>query len=353
MKELFKWSYGTYHHLPWRKNRSLYGTLVSEIMLQQTTVSTVLNHFEKFLIQFPDLQTLARASEEQIAIAWKGLGYYRRARHLHKACQYIVNELRGEIPLDFEHLVEIPGIGPYTANALIAIGSDQRALAIDANIERVVSRMFSLSEMKGSKLQKEIELLFQSKKIFSRKPSIGWRGLNESLMDLGRVYCQARKAHCQMCPAKSECLVFTKKSDPLAFPVQSDVKKQAFHDLKLLRLVVRNRQKLLVCQRGEGKWLSGQFEVPTFILSSSDKGLSQYPFVSVKELQKHVSFPKTVFKSSITKYKIENHVVEINQETFKELKKLFKFTDKTQWLDEPIEKQNITTATLKSIKALK
>lgn len=353
MKDLFKWSYGTYHHLPWRENRSLYGTLVSEIMLQQTTVSTVLNHFEKFMIQFPNLETLANASEVQIAIAWKGLGYYRRARNLHKACQYIVNELQAEIPLDFEHLIEIPGIGPYTANALIAIGSDQRALAIDANIERVVSRMFALNETKGLKLQKQIEIIFQSKKIFHKKPSIGWRGLNESLMDLGRVYCQARKAHCQMCPAKSECQVFKDKLDPLKFPVQGDTKKQALFELKLLRLVVRDRKKLLVTKRGEGQWLAGQFEVPTFVLKTNDQSLSQYPFASEKVLQKHVSFPKTVFKSSITKYKIENHVVEINIETFRELKKLFKFNEKTQWLDEPIEEQNITTATLKSIKALK
>lgn len=353
MKELFKWSYGTYRHLPWRENRSLYGTLVSEIMLQQTTVSTVLNHYEKFLKQFPSIKNLSKASEEEIAIAWKGLGYYRRARNLQKACHYIVNELQGEIPLDYEHLVEIPGIGPYTANALIAIGADQRALAIDANIERVVSRMFALNETKGLKLQKQIEILFQSKKIFHKKPTVGWRGLNESLMDLGRVYCQARKAHCQMCPAKSDCQVFKEKLDPLKFPVQGDAKKQAFFELKLLRLVVRDRKKLLVTKRGEGKWLAGQFEVPTFVLESNDSKLSQYPIASEKVLQKHVSFPIRVFKSSITKYKIENHVVEINQETFKELKKLFKYTDKTQWLEEPIEKQNITTATLKSIKALK
>src|SRR5690606_12735230 len=102
-----------------RKERTLYTTLVSEIMLQQTTVGTVLNHFERFLEEYPTIFDLASASENDLTISWKGLGYYRRARNLKRACEFIVNEYDGKIPLDYHKLITIPGIGDYTASALL------------------------------------------------------------------------------------------------------------------------------------------------------------------------------------------------------------------------------------------
>ncbi|MDH5415154.1 MAG: A/G-specific adenine glycosylase, partial [Flavobacteriaceae bacterium] len=108
-------------------------------MLQQTTVGTVINHFERFILKYPDLKTLAHINEEQVLIDWKGLGYYRRAKNLLKIAKQLHTGFDGKIPLDFNQLTKIDGIGPYTANALISIGSNQAALPIDANLERVIS----------------------------------------------------------------------------------------------------------------------------------------------------------------------------------------------------------------------
>src|SRR5690606_27333273 len=136
----------------------------------------------------------------------------------------IVNEHAGKFPHDLEKLQEIPGIGPYTANALVAIGMNKRALAVDANLERVIARLFGLKSEKGIKLQKEICELFIQKKILNDK--ISFRNLNEALMDLGRTYCQARKASCELCPLKKDCVSF-KNGKPLAIPVLKEkVKKE-------------------------------------------------------------------------------------------------------------------------------
>ena len=163
--QLLTWSGREFGHLPWRKNRTLYRTLVSEIMLQQTTVSTVLQHYERFLVRFPDLQSLAKASEEELLVAWKGLGYYRRAKNLKKIAEAIARDWNGEFPEQGADLQMISGIGPYTSNALISIGMDRPALAVDANLERVLARLYGLKTTKGSRLQKQILQLFLENKI--------------------------------------------------------------------------------------------------------------------------------------------------------------------------------------------
>jgi len=179
-QNLAKWSLEEFSNLPWRQNRSLYRTLVSEIMLQQTTVSTVLKHFERFMQQYPTPDLFAKATEEELLIAWKGLGYYRRARNLKKACITICEKHNGEIPLDFNTLISIHGIGVYTANAILAMGADKRALALDANLERVISRIYGIKEPKGLKLQKEIAKRFNNNEICNEIVPIGARVFNGS-----------------------------------------------------------------------------------------------------------------------------------------------------------------------------
>ena len=341
LKALLKWSQENYSELPWRRNRSLYHTLVSEIMLQQTTVGTVKNHFERFLIRFPTLESLAEASEDELTVAWKGLGYYRRARNLKKIAESITREHRGVFPRESSHLMEIPGIGPYTANALIGIGMDQRALAVDANLERVIARLFNMQTLKGLKLQKEIQEKFLKKEIFSDK--VSFRNLNEALMDLGRTICQARKASCEICPLKNDCEAF-KSGSPLKLPLTEEgkLKKSTEHEVHLLRVFVMKNEKLLVYRKKEGEWLSGQYEVPTFILESSDKKLSQYPKL-VHKFKAQFSY-----KTGITKYKIQNSVLVLSLKEFKELT----FSERTEWRSVTSADSNFSTATIKGLQRL-
>jgi A/G-specific adenine glycosylase len=340
LKALLSWSTTEFSQLPWRKNRSLYRTLVSEIMLQQTTVGTVKNHYERFLVRFPTLESLAKASEDELIVAWKGLGYYRRARNLKKIAEAIARDHGGKFPTDVESLMEIPGIGPYTANALVGIGMDERALAVDANLERVIARLFNIKAEKGLKLQKEIQKQFVDKKIFTS--NVSFRELNEALMDLGRTYCQARKATCELCPLKKDCASF-KIGKPLLLPIgKVESKKTVEHEIHLLRVYVVKKNKLLVYKKEKNEWLSGQFEVPTFVLSTTDKTLKQYPQIKI-ELDEVQSF-----KTGITKYKITNSVHVIDEKAFGKLK----FNREIEWRDLKSDDSNFSTATIKGLKFL-
>jgi len=340
LKGLISWSEKEFPNLPWRQNRSLYRTLVSEIMLQQTTVGTVKNHYERFLLKFPDLQSLASATEEELIVAWKGLGYYRRARNLKKIAEAIARDHDGEFPSDLDALMEIPGIGPYTASALVGIGMDKKALAVDANLERVIARLFNLQSEKGLKLQKEIQKLFLDKKIFNEK--ISFRKLNEALMDLGRTFCQARKASCELCPLKKDCSAF-KIGNQLSLPFSKEAgAKSVEHEIHLLRVFVKKKDKIMVYKKASDEWLSGQYEVPTFILSTTDKTLKQYPKLDTKLT------PAFSFKTGITKYKITNSVLELTETEFKKLP----FKAKSEWRCVKSEESNFSTATLKALSKL-
>lgn len=340
--KLIAWSENNYSHLPWRTNRSLYNTLVSEIMLQQTTVGTVLNHFERFITKFPTIDDLASVSEEQMLVEWKGLGYYRRARSLLGAAKEIQNKFKGEIPLDYNLLTSIKGIGPYTANALIAIGADKPALAVDANLERVLSRLYGLKTFKGPKLQSEILNLFEQGEICQKIDEFGARDFNEALMDLGRSICKARSAACEICPLAKECQAL-KSGDPISFPKtkQDTDNKKAGIPLELLRVIVEEKGKLLAYKKSSTEWLSGQFEIPTFVLDTEDKTLNQYPSIDKGDLKLLPSF-----RTGITKYKIDNFVVHMS---FEEFKSNFKNFEDYNWLE---NLEHISTASLKALKLI-
>lgn len=342
---LLNWSKNNYTNLPWRKNRSVYTTLVSEIMLQQTTVGTVVNHFDNFIKKYPSIKELANTTEDQICVSWKGLGYYRRARNLRLAAIYIDQNFGGIIPKDYENLIKIPGIGDYTASAIIAIGNNLPALAIDANLERVLSRIFGVKESKGPKLISKLKELLESKE-FSQSKIKSFRELNEAFMDLGRTFCQARKASCDLCPVSDGCFAY-KNNVIENFPVISEKKKadEKNIELDLLRIIVVKSNKILGYVKSEKEWLSGQVEVPTFIIRSVDSKITQYPKTKFR-----IDTEKTpVIKTAITKYKIKNYIIKMSEKEFKEnfkeylVKQNYKFFTKT-------EDSNFSTASIKALK---
>ncbi len=337
-KKLISWSKSQHSHLPWRENRSLYLTLVSEIMLQQTTVQTVVNHIDKFLEKYPTLKSLAESSEEEVCIAWKGLGYYRRARNLLNAAKEIQERFDGVIPIDVETLKKIKGIGDYTANAIVGIGAGKKALAVDANLERVIARLFAIEVVKGPKLQKEIYKKFYEGKILKELTNKNSRELNEAFMDLGRVVCQSRRADCLLCPMKNNCQSYEKGIVNRVPKVEE--KKEEKHELDLLRVVVRKKESVLGYVKSDKEWLHGQIEIPTFVLKSSDKLLSQYPISPMKVDLKKCSY----FKSSITKYKITNYILELSHGDFV---KAIGRDKKYSFYQENFDDINFSTASIK------
>jgi A/G-specific adenine glycosylase len=345
-QNLVQWSSTHYSTLPWRNERSLYRTLVSEIMLQQTTVGTVLNHYERFLKIYPTIDKLAASSEEEICIAWKGLGYYRRAKNLRNLAIQIKEKHKGKIPTTLEELMLLKGIGPYTANAIVAIGADKSGLAVDANLERVLSRFYGYKEHKGPKLQKKLWEGFAEKSVLPEMKQLSPRALNEALMDLGRIVCQSRKASCSLCPLASAC-VANKSNSALSFPVESEKQKKDKEKedlfIKLLRIVVQDKKKILFYQKAENEWLSGQWELPTFILETNDEKLKQYPRLKTKK-----SFKESqVIKGAITKYSIENHVIKMSMDEFEKLAGKSNCSYQFKTFNEQL---NLSTTSIKALK---
>jgi len=340
---LIRWSQESFSDLPWRRRRSLYRTLVSEIMLQQTTVTTVRRHFEAFVERFPDVGTLAQASEEELLVAWKGLGYYRRARNLKKIAEAIARDHRGKFPPEIDLLQTIPGIGPYTANALVAMGMDRPALAVDANLERVLARYYGVGAPTVLVLQKRLAALFVAGDILPERHH-SFRALNEALMDLGRTVCQARRVACELCPLAREC-VARRQGDPLALPFNGAAKKAGAveHRLVLLRVVVSQGDEVLAYQKAEDEWLSGQWEVPTFVVSSTDEEFRQYPALRRKIAWEGLPEVKT----GITKYHITNKVLALTQKDWAK----WKFGREVRWRDRG-PSGNLSTSSGKALVAV-
>lgn len=182
--------------LPWRRHRSPYATLVSELMLQQTTVKTVVPRFERFVNRWPDLAALAAASEQEVVEEWAGLGYYSRARNLHRAARLMVERHGGDVPATAEALRALPGIGAYTAGAILSIGHGVRAACVDGNVRRVISRLDG-RDFGAKELERRAAEL-----VPARDPG-AW---NEALMELGATVCLPRDPGCPECPLAAACV---------------------------------------------------------------------------------------------------------------------------------------------------
>lgn len=200
-RDLLDWYDHQGRDLPWRRNSTLYGTWISEIMLQQTTVATVIPRWERFLSRFPTVGALAAADEAQVLAEWSGLGYYRRARMLHQAARQVMLEGGGTLPETLEGWRALPGVGEYTAGAIASIGLALPVPAIDANIRRVLTRWVCPDQSSAAALTPGMLRTLAVQHL----PETQAGDWNQALMDLGSGPCRARKATCDCCPVLSQC----------------------------------------------------------------------------------------------------------------------------------------------------
>lgn len=190
------------HDLPWQQPPTPYRVLVSEIMLQQTQVSTVIPYFQRWLSAFPDLNSLANADEDQVMALWQGLGYYSRARNLQKAAQYLVDEYNGEFPNDLAELERIPGVGRYTAGAIRSFAFNDYGPIVDGNIRRLFCRLFAIDgEPMSSRVSKQLWQFAEQ-----LTPRHQNRAFAQGLLDLGATVCTPKKPSCRDCPLQNNCL---------------------------------------------------------------------------------------------------------------------------------------------------
>ncbi len=241
--------------LPWRDHPDSYAVWVSEIMLQQTRVETVIPYFEKWMKLFPDVSTMANASERDVLNAWEGLGYYSRARNLHKAAKIVAEKFNGELPRDLTDLRSLPGIGRYTVGAIasMAFGMDEPTL--DGNLRRVFARLFDIDEFADSPVGEKIlwELAAQN------LPKGQAGDYNQALMDLGATICIPKNPRCLLCPLMKICET-RKNGTQDARPVLKS-KKASPHYIHAAAVII-NRGRVLLAQRPPDGLLGGMWEFP-------------------------------------------------------------------------------------------
>ena len=241
--------------LPWRGLHDPYAIWVSEIMLQQTRVETVIPYFNKWMQRFPNIKTLARASETDVLNAWEGLGYYSRARNLLKAAQHVLEQHHGELPQDLDELRNLPGIGRYTAGALASIAFKLDQPTLDANLRRVFTRLFNIEVPADSAAGEKI--LWDLAAEHLPKGHAG--DYNQALMDLGANICIPKNPKCELCPLTEICQALAKGVQELR-PVMKP-KKDRPHYFQAAGAIIENTKVLLAKRPAKGL-LGGMWEFP-------------------------------------------------------------------------------------------
>jgi A/G-specific adenine glycosylase len=238
-KKILKWYDLNKRSLPWRKKNSIqkkqYFTLVSEFMLQQTQVATVIPFFNRFIKELPNLQMLSNVSEKKLFKLWEGLGYYSRARNLKKAAQIIIKNFKGKLPNRFEDLISLPGVGNYTSSAILAIAFNKPFIPLDGNIERILKRYLYLK--KESEIKKEN--LAQKKSIFGKSNRSS--DYAQALMEIGALICKPSNPLCNQCPIQKKCKSFKKQDFGLTKKNKKNVNKYF-----ILKVYKRDKKYLLI-----------------------------------------------------------------------------------------------------------
>lgn len=267
--KLLDWYDANKRTLPWRGHPQAYAVWVSEIMLQQTRVETVIPYFEKWMRLFPDINSLAKASEHDVLNAWEGLGYYSRARNLHKAARIVHEQYHGEIPRDLQELRKLPGIGRYTLGAIASIAFGMDVAALDGNIKRVYARIFDIVEPVDSP-QGEKTLWHLADEHLPK----GHAGdYNQALMDLGATVCVPKNPRCLICPVMELCKARengTQDQRPVLKP-----KREVPHYVQAAGVIIE-KKKVLLAQRPSQGLLGGMWEFPNGRVEGDPaKGLSK------------------------------------------------------------------------------
>jgi len=220
-KRLHHWYQKHHRNLPWRENQDPYKIWVSEVMLQQTTVQAVLPYYREWIKFFPDIKSLSQAPLQRILKSWQGLGYYHRAKNLHKASKIIMDEFKGQIPQDYSKLKNLPGFGPYTTAAVLSFAYDKPYPVVDANVRRVSMRLAGRKGEANPKNDKTL-IKFLASFLPSRKSAL----FNQAFMELGALVCRPKNPLCLLCPITQFCQAFKEgKQEVIPRPKKRNYRK--------------------------------------------------------------------------------------------------------------------------------
>ena len=263
---LLDWYAHNARDLPWRCANSPYRTWVSEVMLQQTQVDTVIPYFIRWMAAFPEIASLAAADEQAVLSAWEGLGYYSRAGNLHRAARQVMEDHSGQLPTSSAALRRLPGIGPYTAGAIASIAFGEDVAAVDGNVRRVLARLFNISvPVRSAEGEERVQALAQA-----HLPGGRAGDYNQALMELGALVCRPKNPDCGQCPVAEWC-----QARQLGLQAERPVKatrKKPPH-LTVTAAVIRQDGRVLLAQRLPEGLLGGLWEFPGGTLEEDDADL--------------------------------------------------------------------------------
>lgn len=254
--DLTNWFIEHQRILPWRETHTPYRTLVCEFMAQQTKIATLIPYYERWMVEFPTIADVAKANEDKVLKLWEGLGYYSRARNLHKTCKIIQNEMNGEIPSSLDDLLQLPGVGPYIAAAVASIAFEQPTPVIDGNVLRVLTRFFGLDDDITKERTKKKLLAKLTPIIKQLNPG----NFNQAMMELGALVCTPSSPKCTNCPIQGNCYAFN-YNETDKFPVKP--KKAPIPHFTVVVGIIRNQaNKFLITKRKKNQLLGGLWEFP-------------------------------------------------------------------------------------------
>ncbi len=241
-RKLLAWFDRAKRDLPWRTSRDPYRIWVSEVMLQQTTVAAVIPFYERFLVSFPNVHALAAADEQAVLNLWQGLGYYRRARHLHAAAKQLIHEQAGELPNDPSVWAALPGVGRYILGAVLSQAFDRRLPIVEANTLRVLSRLFG-SRLDPREGAGKVWVWEAAETVLPHK-RVG--DFNQAMMELGALVCTPVAPNCELCPVRRECVA---NQFGLQAEIPPPAKKKVLTTAQETALLIQREGRVLLCQR--------------------------------------------------------------------------------------------------------
>ncbi len=266
-RNLRRWYPRHARDLPWRRTRDPYAIWISEIMLQQTTVAAVIPYYERFLRQFPTIESLAKAPEAQVLRLWEGLGYYSRARNIHRMARQLVDEYDGEFPREVDALMRLPGIGRYTAGAIVSFAFDRPAPIVEANTLRLYSRLMGFAGDPRSTTGQRALWSFAEALVSQRSPG----RFNQALMELGATVCRPVDPACHACPLRT-CCVTAREGTQLLIPRRST--RVPPTRLTEAAVAIRKTDAYLLRRCGDDERWAGMWDFPRFELTETAGGTS-------------------------------------------------------------------------------
>ena len=318
VRELINWFRQNARDLPWRQTRDPYAIWVSEIMLQQTQVKTVIPYFERWISRLPTIQALAAADSETIHKLWEGLGYYTRVRNMQKAAREILEKHKGRFPNNFEEVLALPGVGPYTAGAICSIAFDLPTPILDGNVTRVLARVFGIREqIKIPRINRELwkistelvqaaadHITAQHKRARSTRPC---GQLNQAMMELGATVCRPAAPLCTVCPLTNLCRA---RRESKVDQIPNTGRRVSSTARRFAAFIARDNGSIFVRQRPAGTVNGHLWEFPNVELNGEKHDLGQIAR-TVTGLKLKSIKPLCTIRHSITRYRIRLDAFEV------------------------------------------